>query len=360
MKIALIPAYEPGQELIGLLKDLKQYGYTTVIVDDGSSPACDDIFSEAAKDSCVLRYAINQGKGFALKTGFEFISENFPSDSIVVTMDADGQHLPEDADKICREAEQHPRSLVLGSRHFRDGVPFKSKAGNRITSVVFHLCTGVAVSDTQTGLRAFRADQIPKFLAVDGNRYEYEINVLLSCSKNGTEIREVPIQTIYKDNNRGSHFRAVKDSVRIYQEILKFSFSSLAGFLTDYGMFSLLSTLLAGAGAAGLILSNVLARIVSGTVNFTLNRRMVFKSHKNIFYQAAQYAMLAALILIINTSLLTVFVEILGVNRFLAKIVVECILFFFSWLMQKKYVFRDLVNTNRGGVRIEKKRQSYL
>ncbi|MCH3986504.1 MAG: glycosyltransferase family 2 protein [Lachnospiraceae bacterium] len=136
-RIALIPAYEPTSELTSLLEELRRYDFETVLVNDGSSDACRAVFSQAARASCVLQYAINQGKGFALKTGLEFIRDNYQKDSIIVTMDADGQHLLKDAARICEAACQNQGALILGSRHFAEGVPLRSRTGNRITSALF-------------------------------------------------------------------------------------------------------------------------------------------------------------------------------------------------------------------------------
>ena len=105
---------------------------------------------------------------------------------------------------------------------------------------------------------------------IRGSRYEYEMNVLLECARKGVISREAPIETVYIDENASSHFHPVRDAFRIYREIFAFAASSFAGFLVVYGLFSLLSALL---GQSMLGVCNVLARIVSATVNYTLNRR---------------------------------------------------------------------------------------
>ena len=105
---------------------------------------------------------------------------------------------------------------------------------------------------------------------IRGSRYEYEMNVLLECARKGVIIRDVPIETVYINENASSHFHRVRDAFRIYREIFAFAASSFAGFLVDYGLFSLLSALL---GQSMLSVCNVLARIVSASVNYTLNRR---------------------------------------------------------------------------------------
>ena len=333
--IALIPAYEPTELLCQLLEQAKQAGFELIVVDDGSSPAAKPIFAQASQYATVLQHEQNRGKGCALKNGFTYIRNNYPASSIVVTLDADGQHRITDAQRICRTAEQHPDALVLGSRMFKENVPLRSLLGNTTTRLVYHITTGQKVQDTQTGLRACSARLLDTLLEIPGQRYEYEMNVLLYCSKAGIPIREVEIETIYIDDNAGSHFDTVKDSCRIYKEILKFSASSLTSFCLDYGLYSILSAL-----TSSIVASNILARVVSASVNYTMNRRLVFKSQSHVVQSAVQYAVLASLILLGNTVVLSLLIHSLGMNRYLAKLLTEILFFCTSWLVQRKIIFR--------------------
>lgn len=147
-------------------------------------------------------------------------------------MDADGQHLPDDMEKLLMKAAAEPMALIVGSRTIDRNVPWKSRMGNLITRRIFRMKTGVEVSDTQTGLRSFSTRLLDFMLDIEGERYEYEMNVLVTCAKANIPIIEVPIETIYHDKgNSCSHFRKVRDSVRIYRQLLKFSFVSFSGFL---------------------------------------------------------------------------------------------------------------------------------
>lgn len=340
-RIALIPAYEPGEKLAELAKQLSEAGFHSVVVDDGSGEGFQEVFCKTMPYATVLTHEINRGKGCAIKTGIAYIHENFPESSVVVTVDADGQHSVEDAIRVCDAVLKNKNALVLGCRSFKDGTPIRSWFGNTLTKFVYRLSTGVNVSDTQTGLRAFSAEQLPFLLSVAGERYEYEMNVLLECSREKIPIKEVEIKTIYFDNNSGSHFNAIKDSFRIYKEIFKFSASSFAGFLVDYGLFSLLSVLTGGLGpAVSVPLSNVLARIVSATVNYTINKTLVFKCKGNVGKTAIEYFALAAVILVGNTLLLSYLTDSVGINKYLAKILTEMVFLSLSWLAQKFLIFR--------------------
>ena len=332
-KIALIPAYEPDDRLVALVSDAVLAGFDVVVVDDGSGEDYESIFGAVSVYAQVITHSINRGKGAALKTGYAYISASY-TDSLIVTLDSDGQHTVTDADRIIEEADKDHTALILGSRAFSQDVPLRSRFGNGVTRGVYKLTTGLSVYDTQTGLRAFHTDLLPLMREIDGERYEYEMNVLLELSRYHIPIREIPIETIYIDNNSGSHFNTLKDSARIYKEILKFSASSLLGFGVDYIIYSML-TLLFGIPAA----ANVIARVVSSVLNFSVNRRFVFESDRPLASSAVQYFTLAAFILAGNTLLLKA-LTVAGLSPYVAKLIVEVIFFAVSWSVQHLVIFR--------------------
>ena len=354
--IALIPAYEPGEKLISLVHDLRDRGFEAVVVDDGSGKDYRDIFEKVSHDAVVLTHPENRGKGAALRNGLSYILNYMaydevartPSgvrelsgrDAVIVTVDADGQHLPDDVLRVARIAGSRRDALVLGSRALDEDVPARSRFGNTVTRHVYSAVTGVRVHDTQTGLRAFSRDLIPALLEIEGDRYEYEINMLLTLATEGYTIIEERIETVYEDNNSGSHFRTVRDSLRVYREILKFSASSLASFAIDYGMYAVLLAITGMLGMThSLVISNIGARLVSGTANYTMNRKLVFKSRTGFAKSAAQYAALAALILAGNTMVLSMLAGTFGMNSMIAKLITEMIFFVISWTVQKYVIF---------------------
>lgn len=341
LTIALIPAYEPTAILIDLTKRLFDSDFTVVIVDDGSGPDYQTIFQQCRPYAAVLSYEPNQGKGHALKTGYRYIRENFGTDSVVVTMDSDGQHTVDDAKKIAKRAAASPSALVLGVRAFGPGTPARSQFGNSVTRAVFTLSTGLRVSDTQTGLRGFTVRMIPFLAGVPGSRYEYEMNVLLQCARRDVCILEEPIQTIYMDGNKGSHFHTLRDSFRIYKNILQFAASSFTAFCIDYGLYSILAVGLAGMGTdISVPLANITARTVSASANFAINKRFVFRNTDSALKTGTQYFLLAAAILLGNTVLLSFLVNSLGVNQFAAKLATELTFFALSWAGQRFWIFR--------------------
>ncbi len=332
--IALVPAYKPEDLMIGLLRELSENSFESVVINDGSGEDFAPVFAEAEKYATVLVHPQNMGKGQGIRTGLAYIKDTFGEDCVVVTVDADGQHKVSDAIKLCQLVEASPDTLWLGSRKLVGKVPLRSRVGNSITRFVYRLSTGLKVHDTQTGLRAFSGKLVDRMLETAGNRYEYEMNILLEFAREKRPIEEMEIETIYLNNNEGSHFNTVKDSFRIYKEILKFSASSLIAFVVDYVLFSVLSFT-----PIGTIFANIIARIVSCTVNFTINRKFVFKSKKKLWESALEYFALAAGILVGNTLVMYLFTEVLPIHPMVAKIITEVIFFSISWIVQKFIIF---------------------
>ncbi len=333
--VALIPAYEPDEALLSLLPELKSAGFEIVIVDDGSGEAYTSLFATAATFGEVISYVPNRGKGHALKTGLSYIKNTYPEDSVVVTVDADGQHKVADAVKLCERVLEDPLALWLGSRRLAGKIPLRSRFGNSVTRFVYRISTGLRVHDTQTGLRAFRADMIPEMLQIEGDRYEYEMRVLLEFARKKTRISEMEIETIYLNDNASSHFNPLRDSLRIYKEILKYSAASLLSFLLDYGLYVLFFFL-----TDRTVLSNVIARVFSGTFNFSVNRKFVFESKGSIWRSALGYILLAMFVLAGNSAVLWLLSDVWQIHALVAKIITEVAFFTLSFTVQHFLVFK--------------------
>lgn len=332
--IALIPSLDPTKALLNVVSSLKKEGIQSLVINDGSSETYDEIFDQLDDETILLKHDTNKGKGRALKTGMEYIDTHF-KDRIVVCVDGDGQHLSEDVLNCAKTAEKYRDHLILGVRNFeKDSIPFKSYYGNKITETIFHLFTGVHITDTQTGLRAFHQDLIKEFLSVEGERYEYEMDQLLYCVRKKIPFREVNIKTVYEGNNECSHFHALRDSFLIYKQILKFTASSILSFFLDLSLFELFSGFL-----GDVVFANVSARVFSGLFNYGMNRNVVFQDEEDQARTLLKYFCLAVMILIVNTVILSVLVDHLGLPKLLCKVFTELLMFLVSWYMQKNYVF---------------------
>ena len=219
--VPIIPALNPDDKLIKLVSELKKDFKNIIIVNDGSES--DLIFKRLSKDCIILTHDINKGKGEALKTAFNYYLDNLSSEYLgVVCLDSDGQHLPSDVIKLSEVLEKEDK-FVLGTRLFNTkSTPIRNKLGNRITSRVFKLLYRTYLKDTQTGLRAIPNRLIKPLLRVDGSRFEYELNVLIKLVKMNEKIQEVDIKTVYlKNSNKKSHFKVLKDSIRIYKTMFQ-------------------------------------------------------------------------------------------------------------------------------------------
>lgn len=335
----LIPAFHPTRDLVPLVEELIALGAGKILViDDGSRVESRPVFDELEKlgNVTILRHAVNLGKGRALKTGLNHYLLTRDSDSPgVVTLDADGQHLPEDVMKVAAALEQAPEALYLGVRAFKENVPFRSLFGNALTRYVFGFLTGIWVQDTQTGLRGVPAQLAPELMNVSGERYEYEIGMLLKSKEKRVPIREHQIATVYINENRGSHFNPVLDSMRIYFVLLRFASSSMVTSLVDFVVFTI-----AYAATGSLGWSLVSGRLVASAFQFTVNRSFVFHSPVSPIPALVRYY---ALVVALGTTayfLIDFLRSYFGGHVLVAKVLVETLLFFTSYAVQSAFVFR--------------------
>lgn len=336
MNAILIPAYKPDDKLVALTDQLLTHDdLKLVVVDDGSGEAFRPVFEALDKRVTLISYPDNKGKGGALKTGIRYIMDHMPECERLVTADADGQHRYADIRRVLDKSEEMPGALVLGSRAFDGDVPLRSRFGNAMTRQVFAIASGMKVRDTQTGLRGFDRDGMRLFVDVPGDRYEYEINMLLTAARAEMPIYEVTIETVYLNDNESSHFNPLKDSLRIYACILKFACSSLICFGIDYVLFQLLRTFIPLTWV-----SNLLARIVSASVNFTLNKKLVFKGNEKTLPAVLKYAALAVFIYLIDTAILALLYEKLGWSRYVVKIISGVLGYLISFPVQGRIVYR--------------------
>ena len=334
----LIPAYQPDARLPRLILELHRAYPSTkiVVVDDGSGEQYRDIFEAShTAGAHVISYERNRGKGYALRAGFSYIHEQAQTlglNDCVVTADADGQHTLNDIFRVGRTCTDTGKS-VLGVREFVGHVPARSRIGNTATSALFWLATGWKLKDTQTGLRAFPVALLPELLKVQGDRYEYELRVLLHLAKFRHPVTQIPIETIYEAGNPTSHFRPLQDSARIWAPLLKFAASSGIATVIDYVLVLLLN-----AVTGALLFPVVAARLVSASVNFAMNRHVFEAKGTSLRRSAMRYASLALAVVAGSYIMLSVMTSV-GVPLWLAKIIADTTMYLVSYSAQSRYVF---------------------
>lgn len=348
--IILIPAYKPDQSLVRLARALREQDPSAeiLVIDDGSGSTYAPIFTELCIDGVTVQtHPVNKGKGAALRTGIAWAKANRPGE-VIVTADADGQHLTQDIFRVGVRTETaaaaSQKSIVLGVRTKPDPnageegtkVPLRSKIGNSATVGFFALATGARVADTQTGLRGFTPQILDWLLQIPGDKYEYEFSMLLRATRADVDLVQVPIVKVYEPGNPTSHFRPLQDSALIYAPLLAFLASSfLTGFLVD----AIALFVLVGLGAP-LLAAVVGARVISALTNFTVNRMLMHDggARPSASSSLVRYAVLAVGILAANAALMETLTG-LGASLLVAKILTELILIPVSFAVQRRWVF---------------------
>ena len=352
----IIPSLNPDEKLLQVVSSLTENGYNDIIlVNDGSDEQHLQPFRDAEKNyGCkVLNHEVNKGKGRALKTAFSYYIDSNSETDGVITVDGDNQHSVHDI-MLCEKAmEEKPDNIILGCRDFNQpNVPPKSKIGNKMTSFVFKTLCGLDISDTQTGLRAIPKQYLPDFLEIYGERFEYETNMLLEMKQKDIPFTEVKIDTIYIEENSGTHFHPIRDSFKIYTVILKFFISSIISSLIDLGGFSLLSAFVFKSNIKlNIFVSTVGARIISSLFNYFMNKNAVFRHKGSVGKTMLRYYILCVVQMFVSFGLVFVLSKVFraeGLWKTLIKAVVDTCIFFMSFRIQQNWVFKKNQNKLKG------------
>ncbi len=333
----IIPSYQPDIVLLELIEDLIKLNVQNIIViRDGCCSKYNYIYDSIENNpNCILvTHKNNKGKGASLKTGLKTYICNQSFNNGVVLADADGQHLPKDIIRVIKALEKNPNSLIIGARSFNNRTPLRSKVGNIISSYLFSFLLAKNISDTQSGLRGIPHNYVEKFSILEGNKYEFETNVLIESRKNDINIKEVAIDTVYFNNNKSSHFNPILDSLKIYFLLTKYSILAITSFLLDYSLFIILHFLI-----GNLAISSYVSRSVSLFFNYQANKNIVFRYKGNNKYLFLKYLLLCFISISVSYLLVYYLISI-KINIILAKLLAEICLFFFNFYIQKKYIFK--------------------
>lgn len=345
--VILIPSLNPDQKFVNVVKGISEAGFEHIVcVDDGSREDAGKNFEQVRCEyGCeIIKHCVNMGKGRALKDGFNYIRNQFPDCIGIVTVDGDGQHSVADIEKCAQALLEHSDSLIMGCRSFaKENIPFKSRFGNILTSKLMGILCGIRLSDTQTGLRGIPIGFVDSLVVVSGERFEYEMSMILQAKEMEIPLLEVPIETIYLDDNSSSHFNPVVDSIKIYAQFLKFLVSSFSSFVVDIVLFTLMIRILENyfsGSTAYIVISTVAARIFSAVYNYTINHRKVFHSRSKVNKSLTKYAILAVCQCLVSAGLVSLVFELTGINASAVKIVIDTCLFIFSFQIQREWVFK--------------------
>lgn len=208
---ALIPAFNEAPHIAKVVEGARQHVADVVVIDDGSSDATAEI-ARSAGATC-LQLPRNRGKASALRAGIAFAREHKFTHAI--TLDGDGQHLPEDIPVMLRVAEETGADLIIGARRFdRALMPRARYYSNIIGSRLASALVGCEIRDSQSGFRLFRLDKLGQ-AKLRSRYYEFEMEVLIKMARAGCTIAHAPVRMIYDDGEARSKMKPVRDTVRV-------------------------------------------------------------------------------------------------------------------------------------------------
>ncbi len=343
----IIPALNPQDNMVELVAKLWEHGFQTIILVDDGSNIENRVYFKTCKEkyNCrIIRHVINFGKGMALKSAFNFLLKDYSLLKGAVTVDCDGQHSLEDIITCAQLTHENPDHLILGCRQFDDSsIPLRSRFGNKFTRLTIALLCGIKVSDTQTGLRGMSRDLIEQYFAsTKGERFEYEMNMLIEAKEHMIPIKEFPIQTIYLEKNESSHFNPFLDSIRIYKVFLKFSLSSFSSFLIDMCIFYLYTRCMRNVipEVAVIYSGHFIAKGISSIYNYTINKNKVFRNQEKSCQLLFRYYTLWLCQTVLSAVLLVRVFAMVHFSVTVLRICIETCIYFISFQIQREWVFK--------------------
>lgn len=274
--VVIIPAYQPDEALIKLVSEINENGFGIIVVDDGSGEDYKNIFEQISDKAHIITLEKNMGKGSALKSGFAAVKSMFEDCQHIITSDADGQHKIEDIIRV-RDELNNQSEMVLTIRRRKGKIPFRSKIGNDLSKFVYTILTGHYFFDNQSGLRGFAAKHIDWLCMVNGEKYDYELNVIYYADKQSVPITTIAIEAVYINDNKSSHFEPLKDTVRIYKLLFSSAWVSfVAALLCE--ILIILSSVFFGNKLIYITVPS--AGVIAAFFSVLINRFIAFRNFK--------------------------------------------------------------------------------
>jgi glycosyltransferase involved in cell wall biosynthesis len=340
----LIPSLNPDENLNELLGGIiKSNWKKIIIVDDGSTTETKKIFNAIVKKYGItlLTHEVNKGKGASIKTGLDYIKNHEIDSDGLITVDADGQHLVKDIIRIANSSVNNINDVIFGVRMFGKSTPFASMFGNKVTQFLLHSINSIAISDSQTGLR-----YLPKFLLDDllnlpSNRYDYELDCLITIKNLNVNIIQVQIETVYIEDNKGSHFKGLLDSSKVLLILVRHSIISLSCFGFDIFLFALFFSY-----SESVLFATFMARLIVLPFYFIANKFVAFRSFSGIkiIREIVIYLFLVVLVAFLSAILLKLIEGYALHTILMLKVIVDTCLFFFAFYVQKNVIFKKITH----------------
>ena len=209
----IVPTYNNARTLCHVLDGIVKYTSNVIVINDGSTDKTGEILKSYQQIE-IITFKKNKGKGSALKKGFSRAYELGYQHGI--TIDSDGQHMPDDLPNFIKKLEEEPGSMIIGARNMKqEGIPGKSSFGNRFSNFWFKVETGISLPDTQSGYRLYPLKDIHNIRLLTP-KFEFEIEIMVRAAWKGISVIHLPVDVYYPpEEERVSHFRPFKDFTRI-------------------------------------------------------------------------------------------------------------------------------------------------
>lgn len=337
----IITIYKKDRTTIDLCSQLYELGAEHIIVVNDGCITGDEYFNELISIGChILTLEKGSGKGTCIKAGAKYAYENIYNITGFITADADGQHRAEDIMRVSRALEIRPDNLILGKRDIsKSKMSFGHRIGHKAASAYFKVITGVKCKDTMTGLRGIPVTLYDIVINTKGQRFEYEMNFLTKCADLKVPFYNVNIVT-NQPSDSASNYRLFKDTFLIYRTPLRFATASMGCTIVDLVLFTVFTYLLPASIQWNVALATLMARVVSGCMNFLINRKVIFDNDSKAGNQALKFFILFFFIMCASTVTVSA-LSFIPVPATLIKAIVDLLLWAVNYTIQRKWVFKE-------------------
>lgn len=353
--VIVIPALNPPASFPSYIEKLKAEGFDRiVVVNDGSRTDKLPVFFKVKRaGAIVVDHAQNQGQGAALRTGFQYYMDHFQGQSDgIITLNADRQMPASDAAKIAsslhNEQQMGSFALVVGTRNLlgKTVTDYDYNMGG-VMKLLYHMLMGVRLNDPLSGVFGIPDLRVAQCLEIKGDGYAYVTSMTMSFEKIG--FLQVPVSYANYEEDAQPAFRKIADTIRILFTIFKkfifYSITSLGASVLDVILFGIFTSVTFRGNPMAIIYGTICARVISASVNYLLTKHFVFQfksdSAQETTRSAGAFFLLSAMQCICSALVVSAMKLLLGGNVVGIKVLVDTTLFFVSYKIQHKYIFKD-------------------
>ena len=353
--VIVIPALNPPSSFVSYAEALRREGFSRiVVVNDGSRTDKLPVFFKLKRlGVTVVDHPHNRGQGAALRTGFQYYLDHFQGQSDgVITLNADRQIPPSDVVRIAsslhNEQAMGSFALVVGTRNLegKNVTDYDYNMGG-VMKLLYHMLMGVRLNDPLSGVFGIPDLRVRQCLEIGSDGYAYATSMTMSFEKIG--FLQVPVSYANYEEGVEPAFRKIPDTIRILYTIFKkfivYSITSVGASILDVIMFGIFHSITFRGNPMAIIYSTICARVISASVNYLLTKHFVFHfksdSAQETTKSAGAFFVLTAMQCICSALIVSAMKMLLGGSAVGIKVIVDTTLFFVSYKIQHKYIFKD-------------------